>query len=100
MATIVPTTIEEWDALRQDVKQRAILTRSSSQTMDLRICAALTLVSGLLYALSFFKRRSRGMWILKKDSEGYWHPNVHTSLPIFAVLYATCMPRFSFSFFG
>ncbi|PLW15945.1 hypothetical protein PCANC_16479 [Puccinia coronata f. sp. avenae] len=89
MATIVPTTIEEWDALRQDVKQRAILTRSSSQTMDLRICAALTLVSGLLYALSFFKRRSRGMWILKKDSEGYWHPNVHTSLPIFAVLYAT-----------
>ncbi|KAH9468120.1 hypothetical protein Pst134EA_011741 [Puccinia striiformis f. sp. tritici] len=87
MAAFVPATIEEWAFLRESIKQTAILTRSPTQTIELRICAILTFMSGLLYATSFFKRLSTGAWILKADSEGYWHPNVHTTLPIFAVLY-------------
>ncbi|KAA1080543.1 hypothetical protein PGT21_011031 [Puccinia graminis f. sp. tritici] len=87
MDALVPTTIEQWALLREDVKQTTILTRTPTQTVELRVCAILTFLSGLLYALSFFKRRSRGAWVFKKDSEGYWHPNVHTTLPIFAVLY-------------
>ncbi|WAR55001.1 hypothetical protein PtB15_4B619 [Puccinia triticina] len=83
----VPTTLEQWFSLREDVKQTTILTRTPTQTIELRICAILTFISGLLYALSFFKRRSRGAWVFKKDNEGYWHPNVHTTLPISAVLY-------------
>ncbi|KNZ60360.1 hypothetical protein VP01_1565g2 [Puccinia sorghi] len=88
MADLVPTTIEEWEVLRQTVHDKATLTHTRLQTIELRICAGLTFASGLLYALSFLKRRSRGAWIFQKDVEGYWHPNVHTSLPIFAVLYA------------
>lgn len=83
-----PSTYEEWSVLRETVQRGALLKRSPSETIQLRICAAWTFLSGLLYAASFLKRRSGGMWTLKKDSEGYYHPNVHTTLPIFAALYA------------
>ncbi|EFP91341.1 uncharacterized protein PGTG_16995 [Puccinia graminis f. sp. tritici CRL 75-36-700-3] len=83
-----PTTPEQWIALRENTRQSAILQRTVSQTIELRLCAVLTFLSGLLYAASFLKRRKGGMWICKKDVDGYYHPNVHTTLPIFAVLYA------------
>ncbi|KAI9627746.1 hypothetical protein KEM48_012076 [Puccinia striiformis f. sp. tritici PST-130] len=68
------STPEGWIALRQLVKQSASLQQSPTQTIELRICAALTFLSGLLYAASFLKRRSGGMWICRKDAQGYCHP--------------------------
>jgi hypothetical protein len=95
----IPTTPEEWIALRAKTRQSAILQRTASQTIELRLCAVLTFLSGLLYAASFLKRRKGGMWICKKDGEGYYHPNVHTTLPIFAVLYAICRSMYFFLIF-
>lgn len=83
-----PSTYEEWTALREIVQEIALVKRNPTETIELRLCAALTFLSGLLYTGSLLKRRSDGMWILRKDSEGYYQPNVHTTLPIFAVLYA------------
>ncbi|WAQ88502.1 hypothetical protein PtA15_9A629 [Puccinia triticina] len=83
-----PSTPNGWNALREKVKQSVILQRTPAQTIELRLCALLTFLSGVLYAASFVKRRSGGMWMVKKDAQGYYHPNVHTALPLFAALYA------------
>ncbi|PLW49754.1 hypothetical protein PCASD_01589 [Puccinia coronata f. sp. avenae] len=83
-----PSTYEEWTALRDIVQEFALVKRNPTETIELRLCAALTFLSGLLYTGSLLKRRRDGMWILRKDSEGYYQPNVHTTLPILAVLYA------------
>ncbi|CAH7681278.1 hypothetical protein BY996DRAFT_4577800 [Phakopsora pachyrhizi] len=84
----LPTTIDEWTGFQDKIRSSVYIQPSPSIKLELYICALLTVLSGALYFVSFVKRRKQGILTLERDSKGYWHPNVHASLPIFTILYA------------
>ncbi|EGG03748.1 uncharacterized protein MELLADRAFT_108933 [Melampsora larici-populina 98AG31] len=54
----------------------------------LRLATILCPLAGLLYFASGCKRiKTTGLWFVRVDTSGFAHPNVHTAIPFWAVLY-------------
>ncbi|PLW35039.1 hypothetical protein PCANC_17646 [Puccinia coronata f. sp. avenae] len=85
----IPTTAEEWSAIQEKIELHA---RSPYSIKDKRVLwcqGIIVLLSGVLYLISLIRRATlNGMWCLKKDVEGYWHPNVHVAIPIVTIAHA------------
>ncbi|KAG0144009.1 hypothetical protein CROQUDRAFT_65581 [Cronartium quercuum f. sp. fusiforme G11] len=88
-AGIIPTTANEWIAIRDKIESTA---RSPYTAKDMRVlwCQGIIVcLSGVLYLATLLRRASEnGLWCFRRDVDGYWRPNVHVAIPVVTIVYA------------
>ncbi|KAH9813393.1 hypothetical protein DFH28DRAFT_975818 [Melampsora americana] len=79
----------QWQLLHRELDRQSIFAPTPSLRIIFVLCMVLSPLSGALYGLSLIKRVSARSerWLVRKDSDGYYHPNASVVIPVWATLY-------------